>query len=69
MVNIGIFYHHLEYFKAIWYNLWPFGIVCGHQLHFPQSGMFGPRKIWQPCFEDLSSSSSEWRKKTFFSFS
>jgi hypothetical protein len=29
----GIFYDHLEYFMAIWYNLWPFGIVyiwsCG----------------------------------------
>jgi hypothetical protein len=34
---------------AIWYNLWPFGIVCGHLLHFSQFGMFGPRKIWQTC--------------------
>jgi hypothetical protein len=30
MVNVGIFYDHLEYFMAIWYNLWPFGIVCGY---------------------------------------
>jgi hypothetical protein len=48
MVNVGIFYVNLEYFMTIWYNLWPFGIVCGHLLHFYQFGMFGPRKIWQP---------------------
>jgi hypothetical protein len=29
MVNVGIFYDHLEYFMATWYNLWTFGIVCG----------------------------------------
>jgi hypothetical protein len=33
-----IFYVHLAYFMAIWYSLWQFGIY------------FGPRKIWQPCF-------------------
>jgi hypothetical protein len=32
--NIGIFYDHLEYFMAIWYNLWLFGIVCGHMVYF-----------------------------------
>jgi hypothetical protein len=26
MLNVGIFYDHLEYFMAIWYNLKPFGI-------------------------------------------
>jgi hypothetical protein len=36
---------------AIWYNLWPFGIVCGHLLYFSQFGMFGPKKIWQPWFK------------------
>jgi hypothetical protein len=41
-VNVGIF-------MTIWYNLWPFGIVCGHLLYFSQFGMFGPKKIWQPC--------------------
>jgi hypothetical protein len=34
MVNVGIFYDHLEYFMAICYNFWPFGIVCGHLLYF-----------------------------------
>jgi hypothetical protein len=45
---VGIFYDHLEYFMAIWYNLWPFGIVCDNLVYFTQFGMFGPRKIWQP---------------------
>jgi hypothetical protein len=27
--NDVIFYGHLEYFTATWYNLQPFGIVCG----------------------------------------
>jgi hypothetical protein len=40
----------LEYLMAIWYNLWPFGIACGHLLCFSQFGMFGPRKIWQPWY-------------------
>jgi hypothetical protein len=30
MANVGLFYDHLEYFMAIWYNLWSFGIVCGY---------------------------------------
>jgi hypothetical protein len=48
MENVGIFYGHLEYFTAIWYNLWPFGIFCGNLVYFLRFGMFGPRKIWQP---------------------
>jgi hypothetical protein len=27
MENMVIFYDYLEYFKAIWYNFWPLGIV------------------------------------------
>jgi hypothetical protein len=34
MVNIGIFYDHMEYFMAIRNNSWPFGIVCGTLLYF-----------------------------------
>jgi hypothetical protein len=34
MVNVDIFCDHLEYFLVIWYNVWPFGIVCGHLLYF-----------------------------------
>jgi hypothetical protein len=47
--NVGIFYDYLEYFMAIWYALWPFGIACGHLLYFSQFGMFGQRKFWQSC--------------------
>jgi hypothetical protein len=53
MVNVGMFCNHLECFMATWYNLWPFDIVCGHLLYFSQFGMFGPRKIWQPCLSDV----------------
>jgi hypothetical protein len=32
--NAYIFYDHLDYFMAIWYKLWPFGVVCGHLVYF-----------------------------------
>jgi hypothetical protein len=48
MENVVIFYDHLEYFTPIWYNFWPFGLVCGHLVYFLHFGMFGPRKIWRP---------------------
>jgi hypothetical protein len=48
MENFDKFYDRLDYFTAVWYNLWPFGIVCGHLEYFSYFGMFGPRKIWQP---------------------
>jgi hypothetical protein len=48
MENVAIFYNHLEYFMAIWHNVWQFGIVCGHWVYFSHFGMFGPRQIWQP---------------------
>jgi hypothetical protein len=34
MEKVVIFYAHLKYFTAIWFNLWPFGIVCGHLVYF-----------------------------------
>jgi hypothetical protein len=37
-------------FRTVCFILWPFGIIyCGHLLYFSRFGMFGPRKIWQPC--------------------
>jgi hypothetical protein len=48
MENVGMFYGHLEYFTALWYNFWPFGIISGHLVNFSRFGVFGPRKIWQP---------------------
>jgi hypothetical protein len=38
--NVGISYDDLEYFMAVWYSLWPFGIVCGHLIYFSHFGMF-----------------------------
>jgi hypothetical protein len=49
MENVGIFYDHLEYIMAIWYNLLHFSMLCGYLVYFSQFGMFGPRPIWQPC--------------------
>jgi hypothetical protein len=40
-------YEHLEYFMAIWHNVWQFGIVCDYLEYFSHFGMSGPRKIWQ----------------------
>jgi hypothetical protein len=54
MENVRPFYDSLEYFTAIWYNLWPFGIVCGDLVYFSKFGMFGSIKIWQPWNADLS---------------
>jgi hypothetical protein len=48
MENVSIFYEQLEYFTAIWYNLWPFGIVSGNLVYFSHFGIFGSRKTWQP---------------------
>jgi hypothetical protein len=48
MVNVGIFYDHLEYFMAIWYNLWPFGIDCGHLLYFSNLECLDQEKSGNP---------------------
>jgi hypothetical protein len=32
--NVVILYDRLEYFTVLWYNLQPFGIVCGHLVYF-----------------------------------
>jgi hypothetical protein len=40
--------YFIQFYTAIWYNLWHFGIVCGHLVYFCPFGMFGPGKIWQP---------------------
>jgi hypothetical protein len=49
MENVGIFYDHLEYFTAIWSNIWPFGIVRGHFYLFWYVWSRS-RKIWQPWY-------------------
>jgi hypothetical protein len=35
MEIVVIFYYHFEYFMAIWYDLWQFGIACGHWYIIP----------------------------------
>jgi hypothetical protein len=35
MENLGIFYGHWDYFRAIGNILWPFGIFCGNLVFFP----------------------------------
>jgi hypothetical protein len=60
--NLDIFWRALEckmlvYFMTIWNILRPcdiiYGrliyIVCEHRVYISRFGMFGPRKIWQPC--------------------
>jgi hypothetical protein len=44
MENVVVFYDHLEYFMAIWHNVWLFGIVCGHLVYYSQFGLFVPKK-------------------------
>jgi hypothetical protein len=40
MENAGIFLGLLEYFTAIWYILWPFGIFYGHLVFLWPFGIF-----------------------------
>jgi hypothetical protein len=48
MEDVVEFFCHLANFPAVWYILWPFGIVCGHLVYFPPFLYVAPRKIWQP---------------------
>jgi hypothetical protein len=58
---LHIFYDRLEYFTAVWYNVWPFGIVCGHLVYFyvlvcldlEKSGNLGghTNRPWGPFFK------------------
>jgi hypothetical protein len=56
---LGIFYGR-------WYNLWPFGIVCGLLVYLLRFGMFGPRKIWQPWLERKIRTENEQKPKRRF---
>jgi hypothetical protein len=51
-IYLGIFFDHLVYFTAIGNILWPFGIFCGNLVYLSAFWNFGPRKIWQPCFQE-----------------
>jgi hypothetical protein len=39
MENLGIFYDHLVYFKAIENILWPFGTFSVNLVHFSNFGV------------------------------
>jgi hypothetical protein len=44
MENVVIFFDHLEYYTATWYNVLPFGIVCDHLVHFITFGYVWTKK-------------------------
>jgi hypothetical protein len=56
MENLGIFYDHLVYFRALGNILWPFGI-------FSPLWYFAPRKIWQPSRTDCFSRIDSYERK------
>jgi hypothetical protein len=45
------------------YNLLLFSIFCCHLVYFFRFGMFGPRKIWQPCRQALPKSAVPLKKQ------
>jgi hypothetical protein len=49
MENVGVFYDRLEYSVAICYNLWPYGIDCGHLIFFTVLVCFDQEKSGNPC--------------------
>jgi hypothetical protein len=57
MKNVCIFYDHMEYFKAISYNLWPFGIVCSRLVYFSHLVCLDQEKSGNPghCVGDSES--------------
>jgi hypothetical protein len=75
--NLGIFWRALEwkmlvYFMAIWYNVWPFGVVCGHFGIFSRFGILvgilgtvGDRYIYVASVDRLG---SELLKHIFATF-
>jgi hypothetical protein len=48
MENTGIIYGHLEHLTAIWYTLWPFGILNGYLVYFPSIGKLSEEKSGNP---------------------
>jgi hypothetical protein len=51
--NVDIFYGNLKYFRAIWYIIWPCGILSDcFGIFFPFWNIVR-RKIWQPCTQAL----------------
>jgi hypothetical protein len=51
MENVGIFYDNMVYFTAIWYILWPFGIVCVNWYIFPVLVCLDQEKSGNPAVD------------------
>jgi hypothetical protein len=57
--NLGQFWRVLQwkmlvYFMAIWYILWPFGIVYGYLVYFSRLGLLYEGKYDSPALYVLS---------------
>jgi hypothetical protein len=48
MEDVGVFYGHLVYFKAIWYILWLFGNIFPRSLTLYQENYGSPDTV-QGC--------------------
>jgi hypothetical protein len=46
--DVGLFHVSLVDFRAIWYNLWPFGTFYGYLVKFSQFWYVVQRNVWQP---------------------
>jgi hypothetical protein len=49
MENLGIFYDHFDYFRAIGNILWPFGIFYGNLVYFPRFGFLDQEQSGNPA--------------------
>jgi hypothetical protein len=47
--DVGICYGLFGYFVAIWYTLWPFGILYGYLVHCSLFGMLYQEKSGNPA--------------------
>jgi hypothetical protein len=54
MENVGIYYDNLEYFTAIWYNLWLFVFkLWSFGIFFPTLVCLDQEKTGNPVDEDV----------------
>jgi hypothetical protein len=47
-----VFYGHFEYFMAIWYILWPFGIFCHNLVNYFNFSMLCREKSGNPGVQE-----------------
>jgi hypothetical protein len=46
--KVDLFYGHLEFISAIWYNAWPFGNLVAMWCIFPSFGILRQEKSGNP---------------------